>query len=307
MERFNNWMSYSFDNNPIGQAKPSKNSVFNLHFKNTEVKSLNYYDALFYNARLIADNYPQPFDVLFSGGIDSEVIVRLHKKLGIHQNVHIFKLENNLNIRDVISAEKICKELDIKLNVIDWNLQHWIENEAYEVYQKTFSPLIGRMIRFAWFDFFDNTIIMGEGEPYWRRENWDNPPDYSIKSNWHLHWNEDYFMSSLYADITGQTVIGEWYNYTPEIVKSFHKLPLVQDLINDNIPGKLSSWSSRTEIHRHIFPTIEKKIKLAGYEGTDRDPLTIPDFMEKFQDEVIGSTSNFGYKFTEEELDKLLL
>ena len=304
METFNNWMTYRFDNGPLHGPKLSKEATFKLEFaKKLEVKNLNYFDALIHNAKMVAENYQGPFDVLLSGGIDSEIIVRLNHKLGIKQKVYTFRLENDYNIRDVESSKDICKDLGIDLNIIDWNLQRWIENEAEGIYKKTFSPYVTRMVRFDWFKYFDNIIVMGEGEPYWRRE---YESDYTKKSNWHLHWVEDYFMSSIYANLIGQTVIGEWYIYTPEVVKSFHKLPLIKKLLNDEIQGKISCWSSRTEIHQELFPSIKPKLKLVGYEGATGDPWTGPDFLAKFQNEVIGNTSNHGYKFTVDNIDRLL-
>lgn len=304
MERLNNWMSYSFDNGPISGPKLSKDSIFKLQFaKGIQVKDLDYYNALKYNAQMVAENFTGPFDILLSGGIDSEIVVRMNHLLGIKQNVFTFRLENDYNIRDVESAKQICDNLGIKLNIVDWNLQNWVENDAYEVYQKTYSPIIERMVRFDWFKYFDNVIVMGEGEPYWRR---DLEGDYTKKSTWHLLWTEDYFMSSMYANLTGQTVIGEWYNYTPEVVKSFHKFPFVKKLLNDEIPGKVSCWSSRTEIHKELFPDINHKIKLVGYEGGGGNPFDRPPFMTAFQEEVIGSTSNTSYKFKVEEIDNLL-
>lgn len=303
MLRLNDWMYYNFDDGPIYGPKLSKNSTFKIHFKeNIPVKKIDYYDSLKYNALMVAENFSGPFDILLSGGIDSEIVVRINHMLGIKQNVYTFRLENDYNIQDVKSAKDICKDIGIKLNIIDWNLQHWIENEAYEVYQKTFSPIIERMVRFDWFKYFDNTIVIGEGEPYWRRE---LEEDYSKKSQWKLHWVEDYFMSSIYANLTGQTIIGEWYNYTPEIVKSFHKLPLIKELLNDEITGKISCWSSRTDVHLPLFPSIRRKIKLVGYEGMGH-PYSRPEFMTKFQEEIIGNTSNVGYSFTVKEINNLL-
>lgn len=302
MLRYKEWMSYRFDDGALLAPKKNKNSVFKLEFsKNIDCKEMDYFSALEYNARTVAENFPQPFDVLLSGGIDSEIVVRINHKLGIKQKVHTFRLENDYNIKDVESAKMICSDLNINLNVIDWNLQRWIENDAESMYKKTFSPLIERMVRFAWFEYFDDVVVMGEGEPYWKR---DLGSDYQQKSNWHLHWTEDYFMSSIYANLIGKTVIGEWYNYTPEIVKSFHKLPIMKKLLNDEITGKQSSWSLRTGIHKVIFPKIKPKLKLVGYEGLNY-PFTKPEFMTTFQKEIIGDTSNYGYKFHEQDLNNM--
>jgi len=304
MERFNNWMAYKFDNGPINGNKITKNSVFKLVFsENINCQDMNYFEALKYNARTVAENYPGTFDVLLSGGIDSEIVVRLNHLLKIKQNVFVFKLENDYNIKDVQSAKLICKNLDIKLNIIDWNLKKWIENDAIDIYQKTFSPLLERMVRYAWFEYFDNVIVMGEGEPYWKR---DLEDDYTKPSKWHLYWVEDYFMSSIYANRIGQKVIGEWYNYTPEVVKSFHKLPIVKNLLADKFKGKKSCWSLRTDIHREIFPDIVPKFKLVGYEGLSY-PFSKPNFMTDFQKEIMKGTSNTGYKFTEQQIDNMNL
>ena len=304
MKRLNNWMTYRFDDGPVYGPKMSKDAIFKIEFcKNLEIKNLSYFDSLLYNAKMVADNFDGPFDVLLSGGIDSEIVVRINHMLGIKQKVYTFRLENNYNVRDVDSAQSICDNLGIKLNIIDWNLQHWIENEAYDTYKLTYSPIVERMVRFAWFKYFDNVVVMGEGEPYWRR---DLEGDYTNKSEWHLHWVEDYFMSSIYANLTGQTVIGEWYNYTPEVVKSFHKVPLIKKLLNDEIQGKVSCWSSRRDVHIPYFPDIEIKPKLVGYEGLNGYPYSRPEFMTKFQNEVIGQTSNVGYKFNIDDIDNLL-
>jgi len=302
MLRYKNWMSYKFDDGILLGPKKTKQSIFKLEFsKNIDCKEMDYFSALEYNARMVADNYPQPFDVLLSGGIDSEVIVRMNHKLGIKQNVYTFRLENDYNIKDVLSSQIICNDLNIDLKIIDWNLQKWIENDAESVYKKTYSPLIERMVRFDWLKYFDNIIVMGEGEPYWRR---DFSDDYNKKSHWHLHWTEDYFMTSIYANLIGQTVMGEWYNYTPEVVKSFHKMPIVKKLLNDEFKGKQSSWSIRTEIHQKIFPEIRPKFKLVGYEGFNY-PFTKPEFMTTFQKEIIGDTTNYGYKFHESDIDNM--
>jgi hypothetical protein len=302
MERLDNWMSYNFDNIPNKKNKESRVDIFKLHLsKNIKVKNLSYIDALYYNAKMIAENYSQPFDVLLSGGIDSEIVVRVFKELGIVQNVYTFQFENNHNIQDVSNARKICNTLGIKLNLISFKLQHWIENDAYSMYQKTFHPSLHRMIRFAWFDYLDNIIVTGEGEPYWKRDLLNN---YTCKSKWKLHWIENYFSSSLYANLIGRTVIGEWYNYTPEIVASFHKLPLIQKLLNDEIPGKISCWSNRIEVHRAYWPDIFDKSKLIGYEG-NQDPGYTPEFMVKFYNEVMKGTSDYGYSFSQEDMDSL--
>ena len=143
----NNWLSYSFDDGPIYGKKLSAESEFKFHISNTvKLKNLSYADSLKNNASIMRDNFSEPFDVLLSGGIDSEVIVRTFYDLGIKQNVVAFRLENNYNIKDVVAAQSICQEMNIPLKIIDWNLEKWINNNAYDAYQNSYCPMLEKMI-----------------------------------------------------------------------------------------------------------------------------------------------------------------
>ena len=89
---------------------------------------------------------------------------------------------------------------------------------------------------------------------------------------------------------------------------SYTEVPLVKKLLNDEILGKISSWSSRSAIHRSIWPDVQDKIKLVGYEGANGDPaLSRPNFMNHFQTTYMNQVSNTHYEYTEEELRNLIL
>lgn len=304
MERFDGWMSYSFDDGKeINGAKPKIDSIFNLHFKKEiKYKKMSYYDALLYNARMMKDSYSEPFDVLFSGGIDSEVVIRTLKQENVRFNAFTIRMENDINLQDVSAAIKIADLIGIKLNIIDWSLQKFLENDAGDMFNKTFCPEPRRMLRHAWYDLLDNIPVMGEGEPYWKRE---YGTDYSKKSKWHLYWTEDYFTGAIYANTVGRRVISEWYNYTPEIVMNFHSLPLIEKLLDDNIVGKASCWSSRTEIHRVLWEDIFYKPKLGGYEGANGIPGDQPQMLIDFANSYSVRTSNQSYKFLPYELENI--
>lgn len=294
MRTENNWLSYSYDNGPTYGKKLSADATFKLNISNNiKLKHLSYADALKNNASLMRDNFNEPFDVLLSGGIDSEVIVRTFQDLGIKQNVVTFRLENNYNINDVLAAQRICQELSIPLKIIDWNLEHWINNYAYDAYQKSFCPMLEKMIRFGWLDYLDNIPIFGEGEPYWRSDN---------AGQWKFHWGEDDFIAGINGRNIGRTVIGEWYAYTPEVCVSFSKLPLIQKLIANKIPGKVSSWSSRSIIHQAIWPSIQHRPKMVGYEGQNGLPASRPQFLDDFYNQVMQKTRCSIYEYTLDEM-----
>lgn len=303
MERFDNWMSYSFDVGPEYGPKTGPASVFNLHFKRgVTVKPMTYLESLLYNARMIAENFPGPFDVLLSGGLDSEIVVRSFKEIGVTQRVHTIKLKNDYNIQDVLSAQRICNKIGVDLNIIEFDLESWFEHEAEAMYKRTYVPLVELLPRFAWFDYFDGTLVWGDGEPYWRRMAGGN---YNVKSHWAVVWDEDDWSNSVYAKQIGRTVIAEWYQYTPEITMTFHHEHHIKKLLNDEIYGKQSTWSSRTEVHRPLWPDIEHKPKLVGYEGYGY-ANTRPQFMADFQTQVMAGVANRQFFYTYDQFENLL-
>jgi hypothetical protein len=305
MQRFNNWMSYSFDGIEYGK-KLTDQSIFSINFNKKIKKDCipNYKDSLYNNARVMRDSFNEPFDVLLSGGIDSEVVVRIFKDLGIKHNTVIFRLENDYNIRDVNDAIAICQQINIPYKIIDFNLQNFFEQDALYYFNKSFVPRAGRLPRLKWIEYLDNIPVFCDGEPYWKRL---YNADYSKKSEWHLQLGEDAYSSSLYASNINRTVIGDWYEYTPEIILSHMKHPLTQELLNDQMPGKISSWSSRYAMHQEIWPEIITRKKLVGYEGAEGDPGTGPSFIGDFQRMYMDNIINIKQILTQDQVLDLLI
>ena len=298
-------MSYSFDGIEYGK-KLTRESVFSINFNNKIKKDCipNYKDSLYNNARVMRDSFSEPFDVLLSGGIDSEIVVRTFKDLGIKHNTFIFRLENDYNIRDVNDAIAICQQINIPYKIIDFNLEHFFEHDALEYFNKSFVPRAGRLPRLKWIEYLDNIPVFCDGEPYWKRL---YNADYSAQSEWHLQLGEDAYSSSLYASNIDRTVIGDWYEYTPEIILSHMKHPMTQQLLNDQLPGKLSSWSSRYTMHQEIWPEIVTRKKLVGYEGLTGNPGTGPDFIGDFQRMYMSNTTNIQQTLTQDQVLDLLV
>ena len=303
MERFENWMSYSYDGIEYGN-KTINSKEFTINFNKKISKPLpSYKDALFNNAMIMREMYNEPFDVCLSGGIDSEVVVRTFKDLKIKHNTVIFRLENNYNYRDVQAAIEICTQLNITYSIIDFNVQHFFENDAHELFNRTFIPKALRLPRLKWIDMLDNIPVFCDGEPYWKREMAD---DYSQKSIWKFILGEESYSCSIYGRRLDRVVIGDWYEYTPEPILTYNYIPVTQKLLNDEVLGKTSSWSSRTEMHKHIWPDMVYKQKLIGYEGVNGSPGTLPEFITEFQQYMNGVTA-IEYKYSVSELEKLLL
>ena len=297
------WLSWSFDDIAYSQ-RTDKNSVYKFQIKKRLTLPVgSYYEEIYNNARHMRDYYSGTFDVLLSGGIDSEVVVRTFKDLGIKHNTFIFKYENNYNYRDVDSAVEIATSLGIDYKIIDFPLQKFYENDAYDLFKKSKCIRSARLTHLKFFDYLDNIPVMGDAEPYWKRV---LGADYSKKSEWLIPLGENNHNSSIYCHNLGRENVCDWYEFSPNLIASFNNLPIVQDLINDKINGKQSSWTSRIPIHKILWPDIKPKHKLVGYE-IDKPPGTYPEFVTNLQ-EIMTSEIGVGneYWFTQSQLNDLL-
>lgn len=302
MQRHNSWMSYSF-NDIEYKRKGSKTDKFSLNFKVKSDKLLTYKNALLNNGKVLRDSFSEPFDVCLSGGTDSEIVVRVFKELGITHNTYIFKCENNYNIRDVNNATELCEELNIPYKIVDFNLQHFYENDAESLLKKTWIPAAGRLPRLKFIEYLDNIPVFCDGEPYWRRVLQD---DYSNKSDWLFYLTEDAYSVSIYSRVINRVVIGDWYEFTPDILLSFVNLSYVEKLFNDEIVGKTSTISSKAIIHKEFFPTMRYKQKLIGYEGLDGSPGSRPQFISEFYYKFMSDIVNTTFTYNIKDLKKLL-
>lgn len=300
MIRHNNWMSYSYDG--IEHGKKNLNSLFLLKF-NCQNKPLDisYKDALYRNATLMRDQFNDTFDLCLSGGIDSEVVVRIFKDLGITHNTFIFRLEENINANDVTNATVLCENLGITYKIVDFNLKEFFEKDAESYVDIIKTPRAGRLPRLKWIELLDNIPIFCEGEPYWTRDSIDS----QTKSLWSFHFDEDAYTNSRYAKIINRTAICDWYEFTPEVLWSFKQLPLVKQILNDEFPHRLSTWSNRYSIHKDIWTDIKYLPKLTGFEGRGL-PGSMPDFMTEFQASVLSKYSSRNITLTEKKFEECL-
>jgi hypothetical protein len=121
-----------------------------------------------------------------------------------------------------------------------------------------------------------------------------------------FYLSEDAYTVSIYADQIGRTVIGDWYEYTPEVMMAYKELPYVKQLLNDEIPGKISNISSKAIIHQAYWPDLKFKPKLVGYEGADGPQGSRPACISHFYLKNMRFIENVVYKYSEEELDRLI-
>lgn len=280
----NNWLDWT-----------SAGDEFKFILKKTVTKPvMNYFDELFENARNIRDIIDGPLDLMFSGGIDSEVILRVYRDLKIPINVFIFKYEDMLNYREFNHAIKVCTDLNVKHTVIDFNVKRFFENDAYDIWSKCKTNSSGWLPHMKLTEYLDNTPIVGSGDPYWKKQD---------DGSWMFELGEDAKYWALYHKTIGRTIVADWYEYRPEIILSHMQLPRIQQLINNQQPGKTSSFSNKAPIHKDHWDDITIRPKMVGFEGNKAiTKESKPDYMLEFDRQYTSNINYVTYRYTATEL-----
>jgi hypothetical protein len=259
---------------------------------------MNYFDELFENARNIRDITSGPLDLMFSGGIDSEVVLRVYKELNIPINVFIFKYEDMLNYREFDHAIKVCTDLNVKHTVIDFNVKRFFENDAYDIWCKCKTTSSSWLPHMKLTEYLDNTPIIASGEPYWKKQD---------DGSWVFELEEDAKYWTIYHKTIGRTAITDWYEYRPEVILSHMQLPIVQQLINNQVPGKTSTVSSKALIHQAKWDDIIIRAKMVGFEK-DLIPSkeSKPSYMLEFDNHYCSKINSAIHKYTPTEITNAL-
>jgi hypothetical protein len=294
----NNWLAWTY-NGKLYDTKTTPDSEFKLTLNKTvnlPVKS--YYKELYQNAKDIRESISGPLDLMFSGGIDSEVILRVYTDLKIPINVYIFKYNDDLNHREFNHAIQVCNDLNVKYNVINFDVKKFFENDAYSIWTKCYCNSSGWLPHMKMTEYLDNTPIFGSGDPYWRKQ--DN-------GVWMFEVDEGAKFWTLYHTKIGRTAITDWYEYSPEIVLSHMQLPRIQQLINNHHPEKTSSFSNKAPVHKDHWSDIIIRPKMVGFEKDM--PIakdSKPEYMLEFERTYTSKITSVTYKYTAKQVIELL-
>lgn len=224
-------------------------------------KKSSWLNEQYRTANLIYDDFGSDLVVMFSGGTDSEIVLRAFKHVGITPRTVFIKFKNNYNIEDLKIAEEITRELDIKLEVIEFDVKEFYNSgQAYE-----FGETI-QCRQMAYLTVYHNILKLGVpsimgGEMMLRRHVDVNG------SQWYYCFRENEDASAIRFSLKYNIpLVNEWFSYTPEMMGYYLDHPNIQRLINDKHNFKMSTVSSKNDILQSMMPSIIDKKKTHGYE-----------------------------------------
>jgi hypothetical protein len=260
---YNNHLWYSIADRGFGYRETSAEkfkvelgAIDPHHYKNSD-----YVSELHRTADDVYTNFGKEMIVFLSGGTDSEIVVRNFLDIGIKPECVVVKFKDDYNLPDVLEAEAIARELDLKLDVIDFDVKDfYYSGEAIEFgnhlqcTQVTYLMVYYNILKMG------RPAVMG-GEALLTRG--VSPTG----SGWYYTFRENEDASAMRFSLKyGIPLVNEWFSYTPELLLYYLEDSEIEKLVSEKYNYKLSSVSTKNSVLRRLYPNIRPKIKTHGFE-----------------------------------------
>jgi len=270
-----NWYKWSYNNGPVFSRKISADEKFKTHYSPAYETIGSFKEELLKAAKSTLDHYPGLKPCLFfSGGLDSELMLRTYIEIGSNPEVFIVRYENDYNIYDVSHAVIICNSLNIKYKIINFHLQTFFENDAEEISElsQIDRPKLLPHLKFT--EVSDGLILVGHADGGWYRID----DDYSKKGVWLLQDFEHDIGCDKYNILKNRPAIFQWWKWSPGLVSSYTDLEWFKKLTSDQYKGRLGVNSTKILGYSEVYHNLIPRTKATGFEKLD---FLINDF-EKY-------------------------
>jgi hypothetical protein len=272
----NNWYSWSYGDLSPFSRQPNALPFFTQFSKHTEHIG-TFKEELLNAAKSTMDNKTGKIIVLFSGGVDSEIMLRSFLEIGVIPEVVIARYENDYNIYDVSYAITICSMLNIPYKILNINLQKFYENDAERISELAQIDRPNALPYCKILEMVDGFPIMGASD----LTPWRTNTDYSHTGTWmNRCWEHDIGWSKFLRQID-KPGIAEWFKWTPGLVISYLTTTWFNNLITDKYHGKLGSSSTKIIGYREAYPDLIDRKKQTGFEKIDHLKNEFENHLEK--------------------------
>jgi len=224
-------------------------------------KTSNWLKEQYRTADDIYKEFGKDLVVMFSGGTDSEIVLRAFKHIGVKPRVVFVKFKNDYNISDYRIAQRIADEIGMKLEAVEFDVKEFYHSgQAYEFSSEIQCRQMAYLTVYHHIRKMQLPAVMG-GEMMLRRHT--SP----VGSKWYYCFRENEDASAMRFSLRYNIpLVNEWFSYTPEMIGYYLEDPEIQRLITEKFNYKMSSVTSKNQILQRLFPNILDKVKTHGYE-----------------------------------------
>jgi hypothetical protein len=199
----------------------------------------------------IVANYPAPYNLLVSGGIDSQAMLYAWKMSGHPFNVVSFRYNQDFNWHDIKTLPEFCEQENIDYQIVDFDYFSFLENE-YDAIARRYqcsSPQIAMHIKMATMlhgtRIFSGNFLSAASASL----------SYAILGIYRFSVTDD-----------GKNTVPYFFLHTPELAYSLNYFR--NDTVYDysTLPDELGYFHRVNEYRAIGFPIIAQEKKLTGFE-----------------------------------------
>lgn len=270
----NNWYSWQYGDGELF-GRQTTGQQFKTHFTKCTAPVKSFKEELLNAARSTIDHHPnlKP-NIFFSGGVDSEIMLRAYLEIGCKPDVTIVRYENDYNLYDVSYAVTVCSILNVEYKILDFNLSRFYENDAERMSELAQIDRPRALPYCKFIETSDGLPILGASDLTLHR----TKSDYDEPGTWLvLCWEHDIGWSK-FARAINKPAIAEWFKWTPGLVASYMQLNWFDNLVHDKYYGKTGCNSTKILGYREAYPDLIERTKQTGFEKID----FLVEEMEKF-------------------------
>ena len=274
----NNWYKWNYGDEPVFGRQVSDLPFTTSYACDFDGYVGSFKEELHKAASSTLDHYPglKPC-VFFSGGADSELILRAYLDIGANPEVYIVRYEKDYNIYDVSYAITICNILGVEYNIIDFELEKFYNNDAELVSEQAQIDRPRMLSHLKFTDNIDGLIIVGHSDVRWYRTD----DDYSKQGVWLAQDFEHDIGCDKYNIFHNRPAVYQWWKWTPGLILSYTRLAWFQNLIKDKYNGKLGINSTKIQGFREMYPDMIARTKATGFEKIDHLVNELEDHLRK--------------------------
>jgi hypothetical protein len=260
---YQNHLKYTIGDREYGwRESPIEKYVVTLGAIDQDQYRISSFESEMYRtADLVQKELGKDLVLFLSGGTDSELVLRSFIHNGFKPRCAMVRLENNYNAGEVKEAELIAKELDVKLEIIDFNVQDfYYSGEAKEFGESVQGSQITYLMIFKHILKLGMPAVMGGEAGLTRQVNKND-------SYWYYAFRENEDGSAMrFSKKYNIPLVNEWFSYTPEMLLYYLECDGVQKLVSERFNYKLTAASSKNKILETLFTDFRKKAKKHGFE-----------------------------------------
>jgi hypothetical protein len=274
---------------------PSKGKQRFVSYENLVFTNRKPIDVAVDTVKRIATQYPAPYTLFASGGVDSQACIYAWLQSGIDFEVAFVKYENDFNMHDFVQLELMQQQYGFNIKILEFNVIDFLTTKLkdYVTKYRTISPML--CTHFAMSEMITDGTVVFSG-------------NYSPSYPQFVDYPTESWMS--YVEVTNRKMIPCFFLSDPELASSFYNIhdneySNIEERFPDqsrNINGQ-ANWEYKVKcaIYEEAgFPVIPQLYKATGFEKIKDycDEHFPVNRKEKLQySNIPGSKRSFEIKF----------